>query len=510
MRRVSTCLPQTSQVFTVTRASFQHSKRWKLSWFFVAVAVVCLFFADIKITTYDPWTELWRFFSGLFKLSTVGLDDLGFAVLQTVAFALLGVSLGSVCGLLLALVFHWRWVRVLCAMLRSVHELFWALIFLQFFGLHPLTGLLALAIPYTATFAKIYAEILEEGDLTAVQVLARGTDNISTFFYARLPDLYQHFKTYTAYRMECGLRSSAVLGFVGLPTLGYSLSTSFMEGQYGQVWVLLILFYVLIATMRIWLRPRLLPVSLVASVFIVNNDTELSLSNVSRFFTQDIVPAPLRNGESWASVFTWLSDLLVTQALPGLYHTLLLSQIALVASAVCTLVFFPLVSKQFFTAFPRGVGHVFLVVLRSTPEYLMAFILLLLWGPSMLPAIVALALHNGAIIGHLVGRYSNELVIRQDASRGLNRYHYEVVPRVYGQMMAFLFYRWEVIVRETAILGILGVATLGFYIDSAIQEIRFDRAIVLIAVTALLNLGIDMLSRRLRRWFRLSSDLTIG
>lgn len=39
---------------------------------------------------------------------------------------------------------------------------------------------------------------------------------------------------------------------------------------------------------------------------------------------------------------------------------------------------------------------------------------------------------------------------------------------MYGQFLAFLFYRWEVIVRETAILGILGIRTLGFYVDSVI------------------------------------------
>ncbi|RVU85725.1 ABC transporter permease [Leucothrix sargassi] len=493
----------------MTRPSFQHARRWHVSWLFVAVALICLYFADIRMTTYDPWMEFGRLFAGLVNLSTVGLDDLGFSILQTVAFALLGVSLGSLCGLLLALVFHWAWVRTLCALLRAVHEIFWALIFLQFFGLHPLTGLLALAIPYTATFAKIYAEILEEGDLNAVKVLPYGTSNLSSFFYARIPDLYQHFKTYTAYRMECGLRASAVLGFVGLPTLGYNLSTSFMEGQYGQVWVLLILFYLLIASMRYWLRPSLLPIYLIASIFIVSNDTELSLTNMTRFFTQDIVPSPLRNGGSWAELWVWLCDLWLKQAWPGIVNTLILSQIALVASGVCTLLFFPLVSKQFLSAIPRSIGHGFLVVMRSTPEYLLAFILLLLWGPSMLPAIVALALHNGAIMGHLVGCYSDELVMRADASRGLNRYTYEVVPRVYGQFLAFLFYRWEVIVRETAILGVLGVATLGFYIDSGISELRIDRAMVLILITALLNLGIDWVSRRLRSSLRLNSDLTI-
>ena len=148
--------------------------------------------------------------------------------------------------------------------------------------------------------------------------------------------------------------------------------------------------------------------------------------------------------------------------------------------------------------------------MRSTPEYILAFILLTLWGPSMLPAIIALALHNGAIIAHLMGRYSDALPIRQDAAKGFNRYFYEVVPRIYGQFLAFLFYRWEIILRETAILGILGIATLGFYIDSAIQDIRLDRAMMLITITALLNVCIDTLSRYLRSSMRLSMSAQVN
>ena len=72
-----------------------------------------------------------------------------------------------------------------------------------------------------------------------------------------------------------------------------------------------------------------------------------------------------------------------------------------------------------------------------------------------------------------------------------------------------LFYRWEVIFRETAILGILGIATLGFYIDSAIQDIRFDRALVLILITGLINLLIDAASRRIRAGLRLKTNLKV-
>ena len=486
------------------RPAAKHSPAWRLSWLFVAIAIVCLPFADLAITTLDPWAELQLLFSGLLSPSLRNIDAPFQALLQTVAFAILGVAVGSVSGFALALIFHWRLVRMMCAFVRAIHELFWALIFLQIFGLHPLTGLLAIAIPYAGTFAKVYAEILEEGDPRAYGVIKKQSGHISAFFYARLPDLWGHFKTYTSYRMECGLRSSTILGFVGLPTLGYSLSTSFMEGQYQQVWAILIIFYLLIASLRYWLRPALLPLYILIAPFIISNDNPISFENVQRFFTQDIIPSPLLRNESWTAVWEWFSELWINQAMPGIINTLLLTQIALIVTALFALLMFPLISKQFFGRPGRAVGDFFLIILRSTPEYILAFILLLLWGPSMLPAVLALALHNGAIIGHLIGRYSDGLPIREDSNPAfINRYAYEVVPRVYGQFLAYIFYRWEIILRETAILGILGIATLGFYIDSAIQEIRFDVAMVLILITAFLNISVDAISRSIRHRLRL-------
>jgi len=115
--------------------------------------------------------------------------------------------------------------------------------------------------------------------------------------------------------------------------------------------------------------------------------------------------------------------------------------------------------------------------------------------------------NNGGIIAHLIGRHTETLTLRADAPRGLDRYAYELLPRVYRSLLALLFYRWEVIMRETAILGILGIATLGFYVDSAFAELRFDRAIFLIGVTALLNIAIDIASRRVRTYLRLRTAL---
>jgi phosphonate transport system permease protein len=341
--------------------------------------------------------------------------------------------------------------------------------------------------------------------------LPAGCGIISSFFFVRLPDAWAHIKNYTSYRFECGLRSSAILGFVGLPTLGFYLETAFSEGNYSEAAAILIMFYVLIATLRFWMRPKLLVFYLLAAPFLLGGGADINIDNITRFFTNDIVPAPLRaapfmDGMTWVAMGAWLKTLVVDQALPGIIATILLTQIALVGSGMLALAFFPLISEKFFGRFGRTIGHVFLVVMRSTPEFILAYIFLQLWGPSMLPAIVALALHNGALIGHLIGRYSNEIQLRPDSPHGLSLYGYEVVPRVYGQFLAFLFYRWEVIMRETSILGILGIATLGFYVDSALANIQLDRVMVLIVITAMLNIGIDVLSRFIRARLRLAQQ----
>ena len=480
---------------------FKRISHRNVSLLFVILALICLPFADFSIYTVDPWQELKRFGLAILNPDIGEISVLLNALLQTLSFALIGVLLGVLCAIPLSYLYRYALIRSLCAFLRAIHELFWAMIFLQVFGLHPLTGILALAIPYAATFAKVYAEIIEEADKSVIQSLPKNSDRINRFFYGLLPDIWQSLKTYTAYRLECGLRSSVILGFIGLPTLGYYLESSFMQGDYAYVVVLLFVFYVLIASIRFWLRPLLIPVYLgIAFYTLLSDRNDFKWDNVIRFFTQDIIPAPIRGPKEggYAELAQWFSNIMQEQAIPGIINTLLLTQIALVVTALLTLLVYPVISTHFYGKIGCRIGHIALVVMRSTPEYILAFLLLQFFGPSMLPAVIALALHNAGIIGHLLGNQSNTIKVRIDAPKGLNLYSYELTPNLYGNFLAYMFYRWEIILRETAIMGLLGVATLGFYIDNAMQELRFDRAFLLILITALLNMSVDALSRILR------------
>lgn len=478
---------------------------------FLLIAAVALGLADIAVSTVNPWLEMRRLFAGLLRPDLLSIELL--SVVWTVAFAVLGVSIGATAGFLLALFFaRSRAVRLACAFLRSVHELFWALLLIQVAGLSAATGIVAIALPYSGIFAKVFAEMIEEADLSAERVLPEGTSIVSRFAYARIPELAPQFWTYALYRLECGMRSTLVLGFVGLPTIGFHLDSFFKQGHYAQAAALLFSFYVLIGTRRLWARPATVPLLIVASLLVLPEaiGATSTLTNLVRFLTHDIVPAPLRGVDmltfaALGSLADWFWPIVTRQIVPGTIQTLILSQIALVAMGIIALATFPLICARFTGRVGKPLGRFALVIVRSTPEYMMVYVLLLLLGASMLPAIIALSVHNGAIVAYLLGRHADALDYRADAPGGLNLYCYETVPRLYGQFLAYALYRWEIILRESAIFGILGIATLGYYVDAAIAEFKLDVAVLLIVATALLSMIVDALSRSLRRRLRIDT-----
>ncbi len=181
---------------------------------------------------------------------------------------------------------------------------------------------------------------------------------------------------------------------------------------------------------------------------------------------------------SWLEVWAWAEKIFLDEGLKGIWNTVVLTQIALVGTGILALVSFPGACIHFAGRATRWLTHWGLIVVRNTPEYILAYLFVQLWGPSMLPAVLAISLYNGAILSCLRTLNANLIPLRIDAPQCRNDcYLCEVLPRVYEQFLAFLFYRWEVMMRESAILGILGIYTLGFHIDSAMADEQLDKAV---------------------------------
>ncbi len=151
--------------------------------------------------------------------------------------------------------------RVVIALMRSVHELLWAVLLLAAFGLSQLSAVIAIAIPYAGTLAKVFSEMLDEAPRdSALALRAAGASPAQVFFFGLLPRALPDMMAYAFYRFECALRSSAVLGFFGYPTLGYFIAASFENLHYGEVWTYLYTLFLLVVVADWWsgaLRRRL-------------------------------------------------------------------------------------------------------------------------------------------------------------------------------------------------------------------------------------------------------------
>ena len=133
-----------------------------------------------------------------------------------------------------------RWVLTL---LRSMPELVWALVFVRVVGLGPTSGVLAIALTYGGMLGKVYADILESSDTHATASLLRnGTGRLHAVFYAMLPQSASELTSYTVYRWECAIRSSAVLGFVGAGGLGQLMDGSMKMFNGAEVASILLVF----------------------------------------------------------------------------------------------------------------------------------------------------------------------------------------------------------------------------------------------------------------------------
>ena len=243
---------------------------------FWAITALVLLAPALVATEFKPWTmfapgslkSTWRFLADFFppriegeflwlvlrecwRTVAIATAGLALALLIAIPLTLVSTSALSVSALSgrmnrLPLVLR-QAVRWLLILLRSVPELVWALVFVRVVGLGPAAGVLAIALTYGGMLGKVYAEILESDDAHATHSLLRnGSGRLQAFFYGLLPQSATELTSYTVYRWECAIRSSAVLGFVGAGGLGQQMDNSMKMFIGSEVATILIVFMLLV------------------------------------------------------------------------------------------------------------------------------------------------------------------------------------------------------------------------------------------------------------------------
>ena len=250
-------------------------------------------------------------------------------------------------------------------------------------------------------------------------------------------------------------------------------------------------------------------------------------ANLNRFLAE-LRPWPLRDaGADGADLGSWLLDLWRGRGAEAVAATFAVSIAAIVLAGLCGALFSLPAARNFATARPFLDGgrppsqrsalawralvlatRAVLIFMRAVPEYVWAFLFLALLGPTAWPMVLALALHNTGILGKLTA----EVVENVDndppgALRALGASRFQVVlagilPMTLPRFLLYFFYRWETCVREATVLGMLGMASLGFWIVDARARNRYDEMLFYILAAAMLVLVGDLVSAVTRRLVR--------
>lgn len=255
---MSTALPATAPSALPSR-----SRSWGVgaAWAEILVILALSFgYIDVNLSALKELpANIWHYLVLMF--SNPDWSKLGEALLQTwrsVAMAwigaLLGVVLSTILGVLAANTVSPGWVclplRALFAIIRAVPEIIIAIIILTVTGLTPFTGALALAIGGIGTHAKWTYEAIETAPTgPAEAVKASGGTLAEMVRWGTWPIVQPELASLALYRFEINVRTSAVLGLIGVGGIGDMLTGYTQYRQWDVVGVLLIV--VIVITMSI-------------------------------------------------------------------------------------------------------------------------------------------------------------------------------------------------------------------------------------------------------------------
>ncbi len=438
-------------------------------------------------------------------------------------------------------IFFYSLARGLLNLFRAVPEFVWALMFVRAVGLGPFPGVLAIGIAYGGILGKIYAEILEEVNPQPLEALqATGASKLQILFYGILPQAFTHGLSYTLYRWECAIRAAAIMGFVGAGGIGQQLELSMRMFDYGQAMTCLLIILLLVMgvdylstliqrhLLQLHSRERFTSPwgSILWGVVILGilcwsyRGTKIEpallvgqegrgqiIAFLAQLFPPDLSLTFLRT-VTYASIETLAISFMGTLLAVGVAWSLALpaAQTLTVRGLLYSMEKEGTLHSSFRTLWYM-LARLTLSILRSIPEIVWALIFILAVGLGPFAGVLALGIHNGGVLGKLYAEFLDAVnpkpveAIQATGANKLQIFCYAILPQAFPLFLSYTLYRWEVIIRAAAILGLVGAGGIGTQIHIAISLFHYSQLLTLIGMIFLLVTLVDMLSGMIRRYW---------
>lgn len=149
-----------------------------------------------------------------------------------------------------------------------------------------------------------------------------------------------------------------------------------------------------------------------------------------------------------------------------------------------------------------------LLLCRAIPTPIWALVMLFVLFPGILPGAIALGLHNLGILGRLMAEVTENLeqrplqALKAQGTPSSLLLLYGVLPLTLPRFLAYILYRWEVCMRETVIVGLVGAGGLGYLLREQLSSFDYQGVIATLGCFVVLTFMVDGISGAVRKGLR--------
>ncbi|HEX9289490.1 MAG TPA: phosphonate ABC transporter, permease protein PhnE, partial [Anaeromyxobacteraceae bacterium] len=142
---------------------------------------------------------------------------------------------------------------------------------------------------------------------------------------------------------------------------------------------------------------------------------------------------------------------------------------------------------------------------RTLPELLWALVFVLAVGLGPFAGALALGVHTAGVLGRLYFEALEEVppgplaALRGAGASRFGTALHGVLPQIFPQLVAYTLYRWEVNIRASAVLGVVGAGGLGRDLKLALSWFDYPKAATLVLAILVLVVSVDAASGAIRR-----------
>jgi phosphonate transport system permease protein len=136
----------------------------------------------------------------------------------------------------------------------------------------------------------------------------------------------------------------------------------------------------------------------------------------------------------------------------------------------------------------RPLALFIIVTSRSINSLIWALLLVAILGPGLLAGIIAIGLRSIGFIGKLLYEAIEETDIRQieavtaTGASPAQVLSYGIVPQILPAFWGITVFRWDINIRESAILGLVGAGGIGLKLQSSLNVLAWPQVTMILLV----------------------------